>query len=54
MVECIENSPHNYPYCGHYSYIGPNSNTYVQWVLDAFPESGLKLPWNAFGKGFKR
>lgn len=54
MAEFIENSPQNYPYCGHYSYIGPNSNTYVQWVLDAFPESGLKLPWNAFGKGFKR
>ena len=50
MAECIENSPHTYPYCYTYSLPGPNSNTYVQWVLDQFPESGMQLPWNAFGK----
>jgi hypothetical protein len=53
MAECIEHSPQNYPYCENYAYTGPNSNTYVQWVLTQFPGSGLTLPWNAFGKGFK-
>ncbi len=31
---------------------GPNSNTYIQWILDQVPECDLKLPWNAFGKKF--
>jgi hypothetical protein len=52
MVECIENSPQNYPFSNRYAYTGPNSNTYVQWILNQFPNSGLKLPWNAFGKGY--
>ncbi len=25
----------------------------VQWILDRFPESKLRLPWNSFGKGYK-
>lgn len=53
MAECIENSPTTYPYCNTYLLKGPNSNTYVQWVLNQFPASGLSLPWNSFGKNFK-
>ena len=53
MAECIENSPKMYPYCNTYAPRGPNSNTYVQWVLNQFPQSGLTLPWNSFGKSFK-
>jgi hypothetical protein len=52
MAERIESSPQTYPYCNTYSLKGPNSNTYVQWVLNQFPNSGLKLPWNAFGKSY--
>jgi hypothetical protein len=50
MKEFIEHSPQAYPYCNEYSVLGPNSNTYVQWILSQFPECGLKLPWNSFGK----
>jgi len=50
MAEFIENSTATYPYCGQYALRGPNSNTYVAWVLEKFPESGIKLPWRAFGK----
>jgi hypothetical protein len=53
MVQFIEASPQTYPYCYHYSLFGPNSNTYAQWVLDRFPECGLSLPWNSFGKSYK-
>lgn len=53
MADFVINSPQNYPYCELYAYTGPNSNTYVQWVVDAFPESGLRLPWSAFGKHYK-
>ncbi|MEA2701872.1 MAG: hypothetical protein QOE22_581 [Candidatus Parcubacteria bacterium] len=54
MIERIEGSYESYPYRDRYTLTGPNSNTYVQWLLDQFPESGLKLPWNAFGKGYRR
>lgn len=53
MSEFIERSPDTYPHCNQYAFRGPNSNTYAQWVLNQFPESGFSLPWNAFGKGFK-
>lgn len=52
MAAFIEQSPQTYPYRDAYSFFGPNSNTYVQWVLDAFPESGMRLPWNSFGKRY--
>ena len=54
MVEFIENNSRNYPYRDVYHfYPGPNSNTYIQWILDAFPEANIKLPWNCFGKKYQ-
>ncbi|MEJ0053868.1 MAG: DUF3750 domain-containing protein [bacterium] len=52
MADVIERSLETYPYIERYSLIGPNSNTYPQWVVNQFPESGLRLPWNAFGKRY--
>ena len=52
MIEVIENSPQSYPYKFKFLLTGPNSNTYAAWVLKSFPESGFKLPWNAFGKNY--
>jgi len=52
MAAIINDSHKSYPHHDRYVLTGPNSNTYVQWILDQFPESGLKLPWNAFGKNF--
>ena len=52
MAGLIESSPQEYPYCDTYSLKGPNSNSYVQWVLNHFPHSGLRLPWNCFGKNY--
>ena len=53
MADFIEHSPEKYPYKDYYSLLGPNSNTYVQWVLNHFPQISMRLPWNAFGKGVK-
>ena len=50
ITEFILNSKDTYPYRDKYFVSGPNSNTYPQWVLNAFPEFKAKLPWNAFGK----
>lgn len=44
----------SYPFTHTYRMIlGPNSNTFIQWVLDQVPDSGLRLPSNAWGKDFK-
>lgn len=53
MVNFIEQSNTLYPHCHDYLLWSPNSNTYTQWVLDHFPEFPARLPWNAFGKGYK-
>ncbi|CAN5743280.1 DUF3750 domain-containing protein [soil metagenome] len=50
MINLIEHSPETYPFKNQYSFLGPNSNTYAQWILNQFPEAELKLPWNAVGK----
>jgi hypothetical protein len=53
LVECIEASPATYPYTNSYNLLGPNSNTYAEWILRQSPQSGLSLPWNAYGKDWK-
>ena len=50
MADLIESSPQSYPCSEKYRLTGPNSNTYAQWILDRFPECGLRLPWNSVGK----
>ncbi|MFT6361502.1 MAG: hypothetical protein ACJAV6_000413 [Candidatus Paceibacteria bacterium] len=53
ILDYIENRTPTYPHQNKYSiYPGPNSNTYVAWILKEFPTSGIKLPWNAFGKNY--
>jgi hypothetical protein len=45
----------SYPYAKTYDmWRGPNSNTFAQWVIDQIPGCGLTLPWNAWGKGYKK
>lgn len=52
-IDFIESSKENYPYVYKYSLIGPNSNTYLEWVLNAFPELNIKTSWRFIGKDFK-
>lgn len=54
MIAVIENSVHSYPYRDTYRLSGPNSNTYIQWVLDQMPEWKMNLSWKAIGKNFGR
>lgn len=54
MIDFIESSPKLYPYKNKYHFVpGPNSNTYIQWILNEFPEFKFKLSWRAIGKGYK-
>ena len=52
-IDFIETTEMHYPYCFKYFSLGPNSNTYVQWILDKFPEFKIKLSWRFIGKNFK-
>jgi hypothetical protein len=40
----------NYKFKNKYNLLGPNCNTYVQWILNQFPETKIKLPFLAIGK----
>ena len=51
-IEIIEESKNNYPYKDRYFITGPNSNTYIQWILNQVPELKIDLPFNAFGKNY--
>lgn len=49
----IEEYSNTYPLKTKYSLLGPNSNSFIQWILNKFPDANLKLPSNAVGKGYK-
>lgn len=53
LARFIESKSHHYPGLEQYRYLGPNSNTYIQWVLNQFPELDWELPWNAIGKNYR-
>lgn len=53
MCEFIKNSINTYKNKNNYFLFGPNSNTYIQWILNHFPEFKGKLKWNALGKDYK-
>lgn len=49
----IDEHSNSYPLKTEYYMTGPNSNSFMQWILNKFPEAKLKLPLNAIGKGYK-
>lgn len=52
LKKVLQSSPKEYYYQSQYRYIpGPNSNTYIQWVLKKANVT-FKLPWNAIGKDY--
>lgn len=53
IIMTIEYSPSEYPHRNNYSGLGPNSNTYLQWVLNKFPEFKVQLSWRFIGKDFR-
>jgi hypothetical protein len=54
MSNFIEVTSPRYHHREKYRLLGPNSNTFVQWILDEYPRSNLRLPVNAIGKGYTK
>jgi hypothetical protein len=53
MASFIKKAGKTYPYCYKYDLVfGPNSNTFVQWIINKFPETKFKLSWRAIGKNY--
>jgi len=52
IIAFVKKSETDYPYLDKHVLLGPNCNTYVQWILDSFPNLKIKLPWNAIGKNY--
>jgi len=52
MIDFIESSPTTYPYRSTYFLTGPNSNSYVQWILSNFENINFTLPIRAIGKNY--
>ncbi len=54
MIQFLNKELDSYPFRNKYHlFPGPNSNTFIQWVINKFPESRFTLPWNVIGKGYK-
>lgn len=52
LKEILGEAGKRYPFCGRYRpFPGPNSNTFVAWVLRA---AGIdyRLPWKAIGRSY--
>lgn len=54
IINFVEQSKSTYPYLNKYFLLGPNSNTYIQWILNKFPELKVKLSWHFIGKGYNK
>lgn len=55
LIDVIKASPNNYPLQHLYrAYPGPNSNTYIQWVLNQINTGTIVLPFSALGKNWIR
>ncbi len=53
IIDFLENRIQLYPCQDKYVFWpGPNSNSFIQWILDKFPHSGIQLPFSARGKHF--
>lgn len=52
IVKFIQSNARQYSQKNRYVFWpGPNSNTFVQWIINQFPEKGIKLPKRSLGAG---
>jgi hypothetical protein len=51
LAQVLRTSLHDYPH-KHYRLLGPNSNTYAQWIINTAGLTHVKLPITAVGAGF--
>lgn len=52
LIDKIHHSALQYPYRTYYAMLGPNSNTFIAWVLCQVPELNVHLSRRAIGKNY--
>lgn len=53
LIGEIQKAAQSYPYPDKYTMLpGPNSNSFIQWILLEVPEIGFSLPMKAIGKSW--
>tara|TARA_R110002167_G_scaffold43516_1_gene131417 strand:- start:198 stop:914 length:717 start_codon:yes stop_codon:yes gene_type:complete len=54
LIPKIQEAAKSYPYADKYrAWPGPNSNTFIQYIINQLPNSGLHMPYNALGQSYK-
>lgn len=53
LISRIDSAARTYPWSDTYkAFPGPNSNTFIAWILEKVPELGVELPFSAIGSGY--
>ena len=54
LIEDVDMAARTYPWPDTYTaFPGPNSNTFIAWIVRKVPDLGLDLPFSAIGSGYK-
>lgn len=54
LIPAIEKAVKSYPYANRYvAWPGPNSNTFIQYVLNQVPQLNMQTPFNALGRDYQ-
>lgn len=55
MIDEVDAAARSYPWQTTYKAVpGPNSNTFIAWILQQVPGLQLNLPWSAIGSGYAK
>ncbi len=53
LIPNIRQAVRRYPYADRYwAWPGPNSNTFIGYILQQVPQLGMQMPYNALGRDF--
>lgn len=53
LIDRIDAAARTYPWPDRYkAFPGPNSNTFIAWIVERVPELGVRLPFSAIGSGY--
>ncbi len=53
MIDAVEKAAQTYPWPSIYkAFPGPNSNTFIAWVINEVPSIDVDLPFSAIGSGY--
>lgn len=53
LIDKIDAAARSYPWPDRYkAFPGPNSNTFIAWIIEKVPELDVDLPFSAIGSGY--